>query len=151
MKKKVQIAFYIFFPLFIGGIVGFIISKSIDYKMLIKPPLAPPSFIFPIAWSIIYLLMGISYYLLSKKVDYRPIEKFVYYVQLFVNAMWSLIFFLWRWRGVAIIWIIFLDILVYFMIKLFSKNEKLAGYLNIPYFLWSLFATYLTVGIYLLN
>lgn len=151
MKKVIKTLFYLFFPLIIGGLVGFLISKSIDYKELLKPPLAPPSFLFPIAWSIIYLLMGISYLLLSRKVDYRPIEKILYYIQLFVNAMWSIIFFLWKWRFFAIIWILLLDILVYKMIKLFYKSEKKSAYLNIPYFLWILFATYLTIGIYFLN
>lgn len=151
MKKVIKTLFYLFFPLIIGGLVGFLISKSIDYKELLKPPLSPPSFLFPIAWSIIYLLMGISYLLLSRKVDYRPIEKILYYIQLFVNAMWSIIFFLWKWRFFAIIWILLLDILVYKMIKLFYKSEKKSAYLNIPYFLWILFATYLTIGIYFLN
>ncbi len=151
MKKVLNNLFYLFFPLLVGGIVGFIISDSIDYKLLIKPPLSPPSYLFPIAWTIIYLLMGISYYLFSKKVDYKPIEKMIYYLQLFVNAMWSIIFFLWKWRFFSILWILFLDILVYLMISLFYDSEKKSSYLNIPYLLWILFATYLTVGIYILN
>lgn len=151
MKKIIRALFYLFFPLLIGGFVGFLISSHMDYKELVKPPLAPPSFVFPIAWGIIYLLMGISYFLLNRKLDYRPIEKMIYYTQLFVNAMWSIIFFLWKWHFFSILWILLLDILVYKMIILFYKSEKKSGYLNIPYFLWILFATYLTVGIYLLN
>lgn len=151
MKKVIRNFFYLFFPLLIGGLVGILISKNIDYKYLAKPPLAPPSFLFPVAWSIIYLLMGISYFILSKKLDYKPIEKIVYYTQLFVNFMWSIIFFLWKWRFFSILWILLLDILVYKMISLFYKSEKRAAYLNIPYFLWILFATHLTIGIFVLN
>lgn len=151
MKKIIQTLFYLFFPLIIGGIVGILISGNIDYPKLTKPPLSPPSIVFPIAWSIIYFLMGVSYFLLSRKEDYLPLEKIIYYIQLFVNAMWPILFFAWKWRFFSILWIFLLDFLVYRMIKVFSKNDKVAGYLNIPYFLWNLFATYLTIGIYLLN
>lgn len=151
MKKKIQAVFYLFFPLLVGGIVGFIISKSIDYKILIKPPLAPPAYIFPVAWTIIYLLMGISYYLLCKKVDYKPIEKIIYYLQLFVNAMWSIIFFVFKLRFFAIIWILLLLILIITMMDLFKQTSKISYYLNFPYLIWTIFATYLTIGIYVLN
>ncbi len=151
LKKLIHSLFYLFFPLVLGGVVGLIISSSIDYKFLIKPPLAPPSYFFPIAWTVIYLMMGISYFLFSKKEDYRLIEKFLYYFQLFVNLTWSIFFFLLKWRFFSILWIFFLDILVFKMIQMFFKDNKIASYLNIPYFLWILFATYLTIGIYLLN
>ena len=66
MKSKLVNLFYLFFPLLIGGIVGFIISGNIDYQNLVRPPFAPPKIVFPIAWSIIYLLMGVSYFLLKR-------------------------------------------------------------------------------------
>ena len=146
--KKV---FYLFFPLILGSIVGFIISNSIDYPNLIKPPLAPPKILFPIIWSIIYLLMGISYYILKKNNNVDNKESLIYYTQLGINLLWSIIFFLLKWRFIAIIWIIILDILVITMIKLFYKKQKVAAYLNILYLVWILFATYLTIGIYILN
>lgn len=153
MKNKNIITnlFYIFFPLIIGGLIGFLISGNIEYSYLNKPPLSPPSIVFPIVWSIIYLLMGISYYTLKKKDNTNIIISTVYYAQLFVNALWSIIFFNLEWRLFAIIWIILLDILVITMIYLFSKKDKTAAYLNIPYLIWILFATYLTIGIYVLN
>ena len=92
MKKVAYSAFYLFFPLVVGSLVGFFISKSIDYSILQKPPFAPPAIIFPIIWTLIYLFMGISYYLLTKKIDYRPIEKIVYYAQLVVNLLWPIFF-----------------------------------------------------------
>jgi len=150
-KNILNNLFYIFFPLIIGGIVSFIISGNIEYNYLNKPPLSPPGIVFPIVWSIIYLLMGISYYILKKNDNTNIIISIVYYTQLFVNALWSIIFFNLEWRLFAIIWILLLDILVIAMIYLFSKKDKVSAYLNIPYLIWILFATYLTIGIYVLN
>lgn len=151
MNSKLKNIFYLFFPILIGGLVGFIISGNIDYESLIKPPLAPPKILFPIIWSIIYLLMGISYFILKRRESNLYLESKVYYIQLFVNALWSIIFFLLKWRFVSVLWIILLDILVIYMIYIFYKKVKLSGYLNILYLVWILFATYLTVGIYILN
>lgn len=142
--------FRIFLPIILGGIVGFIINGFIDYTELVKPPLAPPKIFFPIAWSIIYLLMGISYYLYRKDFnDKKTIQ--LYYAQLIVNLLWSIIFFVFKLRLLAIAWILVLDILVIILIKRFFETKKISTYLNIPYLLWILFATYLTIGIYILN
>lgn len=151
MKEFIKKIFYLFFPIVIGGIVSFLIKDSIDYTSLIKPMLAPPKVIFPIMWSIIYLLMGLSYYLYKKDYDDVGIIDIVYYIQLFVNALWALIFFLWKARLVAVIWIIILDFLVILLIYLFWNKKKISAYINIPYLVWILFATYLTIGIYILN
>lgn len=151
MKKILKNIYYLFFPLIIGSIVGILISNNIDYSFLNKPPLAPPKIFFPIFWSIIYLLMGISYFILKKNNKDNKEINTIYYIQLFVNALWSIIFFILKWRFISIIWIIFLDILVIYMIYLFFKEKKIAAYLNIPYIIWILFASYLTIGIYILN
>ena len=71
MRKKLLYAFWILFPLLIGGIVSMIISNSMDYQNLIQPPLAPPSILFPIAWTVLYLLMGFSYFLYRNYRLYR--------------------------------------------------------------------------------
>ena len=142
--------FYLFLPVVLGSLVGFIISGSINYNELIKPPLAPPSWLFPIMWTIIYLLMGISYYLLKQDNDNDILSK-IYYVQLGVNLLWSIIFFVFEARLFACIWIILLDVLVGLMIYWFTNTRKISGYLNILYMAWILFATYLTIGIYVLN
>jgi len=152
MKKNILInLFYLFFPLLIGSIVGLLISGNIDYNNLTKPPLSPPSWLFPVIWSIIYLLMGISYFILKKNNDTNKKISYIYYLQLFVNALWSIIFFVFEWRFFAIIWIIILDLLVIYMIYLFFQKNKISAYLNVLYLVWILFATYLTIGIYLLN
>ena len=152
MKNILKKGFYIFFPLVIGGIVSIIIKNHIDYSILNKPPLSPPKLLFPIAWSIIYLLMGISYYLFRK--DYPNNEDkitFLYYFQLFINALWSIIFFLFKWRFLAIIWILLLLALIVWLTMLLYQKIKISSYLYIPYIIWVIFATYLTIGIYILN
>ena len=125
--------------------------KFIDYNSLQKPPLAPPSILFPIVWTILYTLMGISYGRLKSKELTDDKVNMIYYLQLAINLLWSFIFFVFKWRLVAFLWIILLDIAVIIMIIRFYPKDKIAGVLQIPYLLWSLFATYLTLGIYLLN
>lgn len=151
MKSLLKKAFYLFFPLLLGGIVSLIIAGHIDYTSLNRPPLAPPKILFPIAWTIIYLLMGLSYYLYKKESEELDMIDIVYYAQLFINIFWSFIFFLWKLRFFAILWILLLDILVIGLVYLFYQRKKISAYLNIPYLLWILFATYLTAGIYFLN
>lgn len=141
----------ILIPVIIGGIVGLIISGSIDYNSLEKPFLAPPSILFPIAWTILYILMGVSYGILKSKNLIDSKSKLIYYLQLFVNAMWSIFFFTLKWRLFSFIWIIVLDILVVLIILNFYKKDKTSGLLQIPYLLWILFASYLNISIYLLN
>ena len=148
MKRSL---FYLFFPIVIGSLVGWFISGYIDYTTLVKPPFAPPKILFPIAWTIIYLLLGISYLLLNKNTDISKKERRIYYLQLLVNYLWSFIFFVFKLRLLAFFWIILLDILVYYMVYLFYQKYKLSAYLNIIYLIWITFATYLTLGIYLLN
>ena len=141
----------ILIPLIVGGIVGLLTSSAIDYNNLIKPELAPPSIAFPIIWTILFILMGISYGILkSKKLIDKEIDS-VYYSQLAVNALWSIFFFLLEWRLFAFIWILLLDALILRMIIKFYQKDKIAGLLQIPYLLWALFATYLNLSIYILN
>ena len=146
--NKFKLFIDILIPVAIGGFISLIINPYVDYNSLVQPPLSPPSIVFPIVWTILYVLMGISYYLLknpSKK------EKIIYFVQLGVNALWSLFFFIGKFYLFSFIWIILLDVLVIFMIGIFYQNSKISGYLQIPYLIWILFATYLNLGIYVLN
>lgn len=151
MSKFKTYAKSILIPVIIGGIVGFIISGSMDYSSLQKPFLAPPSILFPIVWTILYILMGVSYGILLDKSLIDLKTNALYYLQLFVNALWPIIFFVLKWRFFAFLWILFLDILVITMIINFYKKNKLSGLLQIFYLLWSLFASYLNLSIYLLN
>ena len=147
MSKFKVYAKSILSPVLIGGIVGLIISKFIDYNSLEKPFLAPPSIAFPIVWTILYILMGTSYGILkSNSLTDNDINS-IYYSQLFVNALWPIFFFVFKWRLFSFFWILLLVILVIFMIIKFYNKNKLAGLLQIPYLLWILFASYLNLFI----
>lgn len=141
----------ILIPVLVGGIVGFFISGSIDYNSLEKPFLSPPSITFPIVWTILYILMGISYAILESNSLVNSKINSIYYLQLFFNALWPIAFFLLKWRLFAFIWIIILAVLIIIMIARFYEKHKTAAWLQVPYLLWTLFATYLNLGVYLLN
>lgn len=141
----------ILIPVAVGIIVGLITSSSIQYNTLVKPVLAPPGILFPIVWTILYILMGVSYGILKSNDLANPQIRLIYYLQLFVNAMWSIFFFNLEWRLFAFIWLLLLIALVIVMIIMFYKQNKLAGLLQIPYLLWCLFAAYLNLSIYILN
>lgn len=151
MSKVKPFAKAIFIPVLIGSIVGLLISNKIDYNSLQKPFLSPPSALFPIMWTILYILMGISYGILDIKNLVDSEINTIYYLQLFVNALWSVFFFILKWRLFSFIWILLLDVLVILMIIRFYRKDRTAGLIQIPYLLWSLFATYLNLGIYILN
>ena len=141
----------ILIPLILGGIVGILTSGKMNYAELIKPVLAPPGIVFPIVWSLLYILMGISQALLLTNGQTTELTNKSYYWQLIVNLIWPIIFFILKWRLIAFIWIILLLILVINMIYQFYKQNKLAGLLQIPYLIWVSFATYLNLFFYLLN
>lgn len=141
----------ILIPVIVGGIVGWIISGFIDYNSLVQPPLAPPSILFPIMWSILYVLMGVSYGILDSNSLVDSSINSIYYWQLIVNALWSIFFFVLKWRFFSFLWILLLLVLVIIMTIKFHKKNKVAGFLQIPYILWVSFATYLNFAIYLLN
>lgn len=141
----------ILLPVFWGGLVALIISNFMDYNKLNKPPLSPPGFIFGIVWTILYILMGISYGILDYKNLIDNNTKNIYYSQLFVNLLWPIAFFVFKWRLFAFIWLVFLIILIIKIVIEFYKKDKVAAYLQIPYLLWSIFASYLNIGVYLLN
>ncbi len=135
----------------LGGLIGFIISGSIDYNFLQKPLLAPPSSLFPIVWTLLYILMGISYGILKSNNLVDSKINLIYYSQLIVNLLWPIAFFVLEWRLFSFVWIILLIVLVINMIIQFYNKKQLAGLLQIPYLLWLIFAAYLNLGIYLLN
>ena len=113
MKYKVYLK-SILMPLILGAIVGFITSKSMDYSTLVKPVLAPPSILFPIVWSILYILMGVSYGILKTNRISEESKK-IYYLQLGVNLLWSIIFFIFGLlSGLGI---------VHILIKSFNSSE----------------------------
>lgn len=149
-NKKIWIK-NILIPIIIGGIVGLVISKFMDYNDLSKPPFSPLGFLFGIVWTILYILMGVSYSILDINNLIDKKTKIIYYTQLIVNIIWPVLFFIFKARLLSCIWIILLFVLVLYMIITFYKKNKLSAYLQIPYLLWTAFATYLNIGVYLLN
>ena len=151
MKNKWILAKNIILPIALGGLVGLIISQFMDYNTLQKPPLSPPGFIFGIVWSILYLLMGIAYGILVYKGKSDAEVSKIYWTQLIINLIWPILFFVFKIRLFSSIWIIILLILVISMVIKFYKKDKIIGYSQIPYLLWIMLATYLNIGVYILN
>ncbi len=122
---------------------------SAFYSQTVQPPLSPPAIVFPVVWAILYALMGISAYIIyyhRKKSALR-----IYVIQLAVNFSWSIFFFRFRLLTLSAIIAVILFILVGIMISSFSKIKKISAILNIPYLLWSAFASYLAIGVCVLN
>lgn len=154
MRRKNQklLAFFLAIPLILGVIVGFLSRPTASYEALVKPFFSPPGFVFPIVWTILYLLMGISSYLIAQSNNPRRYPALITYMeQLFVNLAWSPIFFTLNFRFLAFLWILFLIYLVVKMIVQFKRVSHRAAYLQIPYLLWLIFAALLNFSIVILN
>ena len=150
MKINKKLIIYILIPLIVGFIGSFLGGSTEIYKEINTPPFAPPSFLFPIVWTILYVLMGISSYMISKEKDSEKALK-IYFTQLAVNMLWPLFFFRFRWFLFSSVWLVLLVGLIIYMIFEFKKLNKTAAYLQIPYVLWCSFATILNISIYALN
>ena len=142
-----NLLFYIFITLFIGGLPSIVVATNNTYNTLTKPPLSPPGVLFPIVWTILFILMGISVYLVRE--DKEAVR--YYFIQLIVNALWTPIFFGLKAYLLSFIWLIILIVLVVIMLDKFKEINKTSVYLNIPYLIWLVFALYLNAGIFLLN
>lgn len=153
MKINIKkLLFNILVPLLLGLLVGFLTNKYNNYDEIVLPTFAPSGIVFPIVWSILYILMGISSYLISNSNDYdKDNALFIYYIKLFINLFWSIIFFIFRNYLLSFIWIILLLIFLMVTIYKFYKIDKKAAYLLIPYFFWTVFATVLNFYVYLMN
>ena len=157
MIKLKPLLISLLIPLGLGGVVGAVLALTgqfADYAELFKPPLSPPPWVFFVAWVILYALMGISSYLVltaDKPVGTRSDALWLYFVQLGVNLIWPILFFYFDMRLAAFLWIIVLIALVFRMIVSFWFISKPSALLQIPYFVWLIFAAYLNGATYLLN
>ena len=135
------------------GVLSALLSGdySTRYSELIQPPFAPSGAVFPVVWTILYALMGISAYIIWQSAGDKSTAKKLYIAQLSVNFLWSIIFFRFGLLGFAAIWAVLLFVLVLAMVKAFGKTSVTAAYLNVPYLIWSAFASYLAIGTWLLN
>ena len=133
-------------PLAVGGLAALLSGGMADYEYLNQPPLAPPGWIFPIVWSILYLLMGYaSYRVLYSGGSIPQIRRalFVYGIQLFLNFLWPILFFGFEWYLAAFILLLILWAAILVTMHQFSRLDEVAGNLLIPYLLWVTFAGYL--------
>lgn len=147
-----QLLFYILITLGIGSLPALFVDTVGSYKDIIKPPLSPPGFIFPIVWTILFILMGISIYRIVRTNNFEVDSlKVLYFVQLFVNALWTPIFFGLNAYLFAFIFLLVLLGLVVIMTIKFHYVDKISAYLLIPYIIWLIFAGYLNFSIYILN
>lgn len=156
MKIKLkQLIICIVIPLAVGGLAGFISRGSMgDFEMLNKPPLSPPGWLFPIVWTVLYILMGIaSYLVLTSGAPQKSIRAAltVYGIQLAINFLWTILFFNLELYLFSFVWLVLLWVSILVTIILFAQLSKSAAKLMIPYLLWVTFAGYLNLSIYLLN
>ena len=151
-KNKKALLISLAIPLGLGLIIGFLARPSATYELLEKPFFTPPGYLFPIAWTILYLLMGISSYLIYKSNHpKRYMALITYAIQLLVNLLWTPIFFTLNLRLVAFFWILLLIYLVVKMIVEFYRISSKAAYLQLLYLLWLIFAALLNFSIVILN
>ena len=142
-------------PLAVGGLSAWLTQGSMEeFAALNQPPLSPPGWVFPVVWTILFLLMGIASYLVWTSGAERSCVRSAlesYVLQLAFNFVWPLLFFRWGLYGAAFLWLLVLWVLILVTLMRFYRISKPAGWLLVPYALWVLFAGYLNLSIYLLN
>lgn len=142
-------------PLIVGGASALLTGGNMDiYSRINRPPLSPPGIVFPIVWTILFTLMGISLYLVWNKENHSGSKAgayFWFFAQLFLNFIWSPIFFGAQQYLAAFIILVLLWLCIIAMIISFYKISKPAAFLQIPYLIWVTFAGYLNLAIYILN
>lgn len=157
-KSKIQtgtLILAILLPMAIGVASATFSSNGMQlYKTMAKPSLAPPAILFPIVWTILYVLMGIASYfvMITDAPDQRKtMANTLYLVQLVMNFFWPIVFFSWRLYTVAFIWLIAMYLVIIACTVYFFLIYKKAGWLMIPYNIWMAFAAYLNISIVMLN
>lgn len=151
--KLKELIISIVIPLAVGGISSlFSMNGFKEFETIPKPAFTPPGILFPIVWTILYILMGVSSYLVyvaSCKNKYKALR--IYAVQLFFNFLWSILFFSFKLYWFSFVWLIVLWVLIIVMIYRFYNCKKSAGILQIPYLLWVTFAGILNAAVAILN
>ena len=141
-------------PLAVGGLSAFLSRGTTLYEDLTKPPLTPPGWLFPVVWTVLYLLMGYASYLIWQS-DALSEEKrralLLYVLQLLANFLWSILFFGAGSLLGALVCLLVLWALIFATIRAFTAIDEKAGDLLLPYILWVSFAAYLNLGFFLLN
>ena len=156
MKRTAKVyIFSVLLPLAVGGLSALLSGGNMKgfFDEITKPALLPPAWLFPVAWTILYTLMGIgaARVYLSASCTERGSAIRLYFISLAVNFFWSIIFFNMRAYLFAFIWLLLLLAVIILMTFRFSKCDLTAAYLQIPYILWVTFAGYLTLAVWILN
>lgn len=138
-------------PLAVGGLSVLFSGGMADYMLLNQPPLSPPGWLFPIVWTVLYLIMGYASYRVLIAGGNNKGALRLYGAQLAVNFLWPLIFFGLSWYLTAFFLLVILWVLILLTQKAFSQVDPVSADLLIPYLLWVTFAGYLNFGVFLLN
>lgn len=152
IKNKSSLLIAILIPLAVGSLSALLSGGMNSYAVLNKPALSPPAILFPIVWIILYVLMGISSYIIaaSDSPDKKKALS-VYWLQLLFNFFWSIFFFRFSLYLFSFVWLLAMIALIIIMIYRFYKISPIAAYLQIPYLIWCIFAAYLNFMVYQLN
>lgn len=148
--------FCLVLPLLIGGVSGYLVRNEMSgswFTNLAMPLFNPPSYLFGPVWTTLYILMGVSLFLIwnTPQTAFRQKTLTVFGIQLFFNFWWSIIFFSFHQLFFSVVDILIIWVLIIYMITLFKKINVLAAYLQIPYLIWVTFATVLNISICYLN
>lgn len=155
MKKIKPYVISCLISLGVGGLAALLTADDMDiYKTLDTPPLSPPSMVFPIVWTVLYLLMGISAAAVWRQKRGRDVFEsglFVYALSLFVNFWWSILFFKLQYFLFSFLWLLLLWVLILMTVLAYRAVDRRSALLQLPYLAWVTFAGYLNLGVYLLN
>ena len=155
MKNKKTLVFFLALPVLTGAVSALISSDSMkQFASLNQPPLSPPGWLFPVVWTVLYILMGAASYLVYESdAPKREISRALTYygLQLFFNFFWSIFFFNFGLYYFSFAWLIAMLVLIIITTVMFYSINKTAAYLMIPYIIWVVFAGYLNLGVALLN
>lgn len=152
IRDKSSLTIAILTPIAVGTLSALFSGNMQIYSRINKPALSPPGILFPIVWIILYILMGISSYIIYESNDPNKESALrTYALQLFFIFFWSIIFFRLNLYFTALVWLVVLIILIIRMIRQFYRIKPIAAYLQVPYLLWCLFAAYLNFMIFRLN
>lgn len=151
--NKRKLIVFILIPLAVGLVSGILTKNSMTmYNSLNQPALSPPGWVFPVVWTILYILMGVSSYLIATSPSQKKQEALLLYaIQLFLNFIWSPIFFGLGNYFLALLVLVLLWYVIVKMIRAFFRIDPTAALLQIPYLLWITFAGYLNLAIIFLN
>lgn len=151
--KKKTLVVNVAIALAVGGLSALLTRNSMDiYERVNQPPLSPPGWVFPVVWTVLFVLMGIAAGLVRERESAREGRALRLYAgQLLMNFLWPILFFCLEWFGFAFFWLLGLELLILVTTRYFFSIDPTAGWLMVPYVLWVAFAGYLNAGVWLLN